>query len=124
MFRFLATFALLAILIAPVKAHPNGHGQLTEDDIRAQAVWAAAYLVTNDVGKEWGILPESWSVIPLWYTEILAKVDSDYVVAVENMKETKILYVLISSNGEVLDVNFSGNFPYVYDVNGEKNTSQ
>ncbi|CTQ53692.1 hypothetical protein LP7551_02217 [Roseibium album] len=121
MFRFLAISALLILLISPANAHPSGHGQLEEDEIRERAIWAASYLVTNDVGKEWGLLPKSWSAIPLWQARILANVDSDYVIAVENLMEKKILYFLISSNGSVMDVNFTGNFPYVYDVNDPEN---
>lgn len=104
-------------------AHSQGHGTLDENAIRIAATKVAAFLVNNDVGKEWGLLTQSWGLIPVEQTKILAKVDSYFVVAVENLEENETLYILIEDSGEVLDVNFTGTFPYVYDVQEPGTTS-
>ncbi len=116
MLRALALAATIAAWGITASAHPGGHGPMDEYGIRVTASNVAAYLVKNDVGKEWGTLPESWSLIHMDEVEILAEVDGYYVVAVRNREESQTLYVLVSDTGDAIDVNFTGTFPYVYDV--------
>jgi hypothetical protein len=96
-------------------AHVSGHGRPDPVEVCATAAQTAAYLVTNDVGKEWGTLPPSWADIPPTQIEILAEVDGYFVTAVRNREEEKTLYVLVVGAGEALDANFTGTFAYVYD---------
>ena len=96
--------------------HPEGHQILDDSIIREIATDVAADLVNSDAGREWGLLTQSWSLIPFEQTKIVANVDSYFVVAVDNLEEGEVLYVLIENDGSVLDVNFTGTFPYVYDV--------
>ena len=115
MLRKILLAAVFTLKISSAFAHSFGHDRLANDEIRSIATLLATYLVTNDVGQEWGLLPKSWSDLPQSQTEIIAEVDGYFVVAVRNEMEGETLYVLIAENGEVLDVNFTGTFPYVYD---------
>ncbi|WP_346911250.1 DUF6488 family protein [uncultured Roseibium sp.] len=119
MLKIIALVAALFLGTASAYAHSGGHGFLTEEDARITASNAAGYFVTHDVGKQWGMLPQSWSVIPFDQTKILAVVDGDFVIAVMNLEEKKTLYVLVAGSGDVLDANFEGIFPFVYDAKKE-----
>lgn len=122
MLRMLLVAVALAFGTISAFAHPQGHGTLSEEDARVLASNSAAYLVNNKVNKDWSPLPQSWSLVPVSQTKIIAKVDSYYVVSVHNTEENQTLYLLIGTNGDVVDANFTGEFPFVYDVNNPDET--
>ncbi|EAV40120.1 hypothetical protein SIAM614_28776 [Stappia aggregata IAM 12614] len=122
MLRILLIAVALVFGTISALAHPQGHGTLSEEDARILAANSAAYLVNNKVDKEWSPLTQSWSLIPVSQTKIIAKVDSYYVVSVHNPEEDETLYLLIGTNGDVVDANFSGEFPFVYDLNNPDQT--
>jgi hypothetical protein len=67
-------------------------------------------LTEKDANLGFGKLSDSWSPISDDSVKIYKKDSSYFIVSVANITEEKTLYVLISSNGEVYDVNFTGEF--------------
>ena len=95
--------------------HAFSHGDHDHDPIsESQAVLLAAdvakKLSEKDVGLNIGKLPDSWKSIPDDGVLMHKKGKGYYIVSVENKEEKKSLYVLMSSDGEVYDANFSGIF--------------
>lgn len=55
-------------------------------------------------------LPESWREVQAKNAKLYKNGDGYYIVTVENAKEQKTLYVLMTSNGDVYGANFTGEF--------------
>jgi len=67
-------------------------------------------LTERDADLGFGKLPDSWSQISNSSVKIYQKGSSYFIVSVANTTEEKTLYVLVSSDGEVYDANFTGKF--------------
>ena len=115
MLRCFALTAFLAVASPAAQAHMSGHGTLDEDQILVVASNAAAWLSKNEVEKDWSPLPASWAEIPTSQVKIIARVDGDFVVSLRNDAERTVLYLLIAGDGGVMDANFTGAFPYIYE---------
>ncbi|WP_281248651.1 DUF6488 family protein [Thalassovita taeanensis] len=99
-----------------VIAHSEGHGSIEPAVALENAINAADHLTRVSVDRDWSPLAKSWSQLSTSSAKILAVVDGDYVVAVTNPDDGRILYILVAFNGAIVDANFTGTFPYVYDA--------
>lgn len=116
MFRnFAAALLIFTAVSGQGWAHSEGHGIIDAKIARVTAVGAAGYFTVEDVGKPWGLLPTSWRGLSISQAELIAEVDGDFVVGVTNPETDELLYILVGSEGSVLDANFTGSFPYVWD---------
>ncbi|MBY6159410.1 hypothetical protein KUV73_00950 [Mameliella alba] len=106
----------VALLAHQASAHSDGHGTIEPDAALVSAVEATHYLAVNEIDRTWSPLSESWKYLPKSSAEILALVDGDYVIAVTNPKTSEVFYILIAGNGAIVDANFTGTFPFVWDL--------
>lgn len=68
-------------------------------------------LTQQDAGLGFGILPTSWNQLPSDKIKLHKSGDGYFIMAATNNAESKTIYVLMSSeNGNVYDVNFTGEF--------------
>ncbi|WP_339672444.1 DUF6488 family protein [Dasania marina] len=105
------TILLSLVLLASqqVFAHSD-HTPITEAKAAALAADIATQLSKKDLGLDIGKLVANWALVPKESIIIATKGRGYYIVAVENKREEKTLYVLMSSGGDVYDANFSGTF--------------
>lgn len=97
--------------VSVVKAHEgHEHTYITETAAIAVGQDFAAQLTQNDAGYDFGKLPESWRKVPAKNAKLHRNGDGFYIVAVTNQAEQKTLYVLMTSNGDVSNANFTGEF--------------
>lgn len=97
--------------VAVVKAHEgHAHSSITEPAAIVVGRDYAAQLTQEDAGYDFGMLPASWRSIPVKNAKLHRKGDGFYIVTVTNEAEQKTLHVLITSNGDVSNANFSGEF--------------
>lgn len=97
--------------IPPAIAHEgHDHSFITEYAAMAVGKDFASDLTQKDGGFGFGKLPESWRAVPAKNAKLLRNGDGFYIVTVTNDAEQKTLYVFMSSNGEIYDANFSGEF--------------
>lgn len=111
--KTLISFLLFSVLsnIPSVMAHEgHDHSFITEP---AAIVIGKDYSVklTHEDG-EFGVdrLPESWRKVPAKNARLHRNGAGYYIVAVTNDVEQKTLYVLMTSNGDVSNANFTGEF--------------
>jgi len=111
--KTLVSFLLFGVLcnIPLAMAHEgHNHSFITEP---AAIVIGKDYSVqlTHEDG-EFGVgkLPESWRKVPAKNAKLHRNGDGYYIVAVTNDTEQKTLYVLMTSNGDVSNANFTGKF--------------
>ena len=97
-------------------AHSEGHVSIDSDEAFVSAVSAADHLTRVPVERDWSPLAESWSQLSTSNAKIMAIVDGDYVVAVTNPQDGRIFYILVAYNGAIVDANFTGTFPFVWDA--------
>lgn len=88
----------------------HGSDLITETQAIEISAEVATGLSARDAGLGFGKLPASWASIPKEKITIYMKGNGYYIVAVENIGKKKLLYILMSSSGEVYDANFSGTF--------------
>ena len=100
---------LILLLSQHVFAHSD-HSSISEAQAASIAADVTTQFSVKDAGLDFGILPTSWASIPSDNIAIYKKGKGYYIVSVENESEQKMLYVLMSSGGEVYDANFSGTF--------------
>jgi hypothetical protein len=94
-----------------VAAHSDHHhAPITEQSAITVAKNVAAKLSVKDGGLGFGKLPASWNSVPVKDVKLHKKGEGYYIVAVNNETEKKVLYVLMSAEGETYDANFSGDF--------------
>lgn len=111
------TLALgIAVLAGSVNAHSQGHRTIEPDQAIAAAIDAAGYFSINKIDRDWSPLPQIWAGLPISAAKILARVDGDYIVSVTNTDEGRIFYMLVAGDGGIIDANFTGTFPYVWDL--------
>ena len=117
MLKSLALAAALSLAAVSASAHSSGHGAISPDQALVAAVTGADYLTRTKVDRDWSLLDQSWVELKPEQAKILAVVDGDFVITVTNPQNGKVFYMLIGSDGGVLDANFTGVFPYVWDIN-------
>ncbi|EDY86770.1 conserved hypothetical protein [gamma proteobacterium HTCC5015] len=88
----------------------HAHGPITEASALQLAKEAIIQLTEKDAGLGFGKLPNNWKATPATAAKIHKKSSDYFIVSVANATEAKTLYVLISSDGEVYDANFTGEF--------------
>lgn len=108
--NILFTIALLFVSQL-VNAHGGGHGPVEEKQAMIIAVNTAKQFVEFDPGLDFGKLDASWNNVTIKNAVLHKKGDGYYIIAITNISEKRLLYVLVSIEGEVYDANFSGNFP-------------
>jgi hypothetical protein len=86
------------------------HKNISESAALDIAKKTVVKLTQKDVGLGFGKLPASWAELPAEKIKLHNKGAGHYIVSATNDTEAKILYVLISSEGEVYDANFTGEF--------------
>lgn len=123
MYKFILAICLFLASALSATAHSSGHGAIEEQEARYIATSAAAYLTQNDVGLDGGLLPASWRGLRAEQTEVRAKVDGDWVISVSNPGDERTLYLVIDGMGRVVAANFTGVFPYIWDVTKDKPTA-
>lgn len=109
----------LCLNVSQASAHSEGHGTITPDVALEIAIDAAGFFAANQVDRDWSPLPQSWSGLPKSAARILAEVDGDYVIEIDNAEEGRKFYLLVAGNGGIVDANFSGTFPYVWDLQSD-----
>lgn len=117
--KTLATFFLLSLLgtVQQVAAHADhDHAPATKKaPITEQAAIntgkdVAVQLSMKDAGLGFGKLPASWSNLPAKNIKLHKKGEGYYIVSAANDEDKKTLFVLMSTEGEVFDANFTGEF--------------
>ncbi|MES2674500.1 MAG: DUF6488 family protein [Pseudomonadota bacterium] len=117
--KTLAAFLLLGALgtVQQVAAHEDHHhapvtkkAPITEQAAMNTGKDVAAQLSKKDGGLGFGKLPASWSNLPAKNIKLHKKAEDYYIVSVVNDDDKKVLYVLMSTEGEVFDANFTGDF--------------
>lgn len=109
----LTSLFLIGLLSATQQAaahNDHHHGPMTEQSAITAAKNVAAKLSVKDGGLGFGKLPASWNSVPAKDVKLHKKGDGYYIVAVNNESEKKVLYVLMSPEGETYDANFTGEF--------------
>ena len=111
------TIALLMLLGLLANVHiawaheGHEHSYITEFMAVLVAEKTITQLTQQDAGLGFGVLPASWSQLPSGNIKLHKNGDGYYIVSAKNDAEEKTLYVLMSSeNGNVYDVNFTGEF--------------
>lgn len=104
---------LILLLLLPhlVSAHMGGHDPVSEKEAIYIASQISEQFIDMDPGLGFGKLNKSWNVIPDENKRIFKKGNGYYIVGIENKREGKTLYILLSILGEVYDANFTGVFP-------------
>lgn len=113
MMRTLVSALLFSALcsVSVVKAHEgHEHTYITETTAIAVGQGYAVQLAEQDAGYGFGKLPESWRKVSAKNVKLHRKGDGFYIVAVTNQAEQRTLYVLMTSNGDVSNANFTGEF--------------
>ncbi len=97
--------------------HSHDHSQsnapqrvITEAQALGVAIGASKHLTTKDAGLPFGLLPASWATLNQDKAAISEKGEGYYIVSVKNEEEKKTLFLLIGTNGNVYDANFTGLF--------------
>ena len=110
LFTVILTLILLSGFQQAFAGRDHAHGPIPESSALQLAKEATARLTEKDAGLGFGKLPESWKATPAAAVKIHKKGSGYFIVSVPNTTEAKTIYVLISSNGEVYDANFTGDF--------------
>ena len=119
MLKSLAFAAALALAAFSASAHGPGHDAIDPEQALIAAVTGAGYLTRNKVNRDWSPLDQSWVELKASAAKVLATVDGDFMIAVTNPQNGRVFYMLIGSDGGVLDANLTGVFPYVWDINAD-----
>lgn len=109
-YRRFYTLVLLAGFQQAFAHSDHAHGPISEASALQLAKEATTHLTEKDAGLGFGKLPESWKTTQAAAVKIHKKGSGYFIVSVANATEAKTLYVLISSDGEVYDANFTGEF--------------
>lgn len=107
-----STLVLATLLVSQVLfAHgDHQHGPIPEFAAQALALNVAEDLSSRDAGLSLGRLAKTWASVPAENATISKKGKGYYIVAVFNESEKRTLYILMSDQGEVYDVNFTEEF--------------
>lgn len=110
--RLMAVFSFSMFLsIPPTIAHEgHEHSFVTETVAIEIGRDYSVRFTQKDGGYGFGKLPESWSNVPAKNAKLHKNGDGYYIVSVTNDAEQKTLYVLMTSNGDVNNANFNGEF--------------
>jgi hypothetical protein len=110
LFTVIFTLVLLSGFQQAFAHSDHARGPISEASALQLAKEATTRLTEKDAGLGFGKLPESWKATPAAAVKIHKKGSGYFIVSVPNTTEAKTIYVLISSNGEVYDANFTGDF--------------
>jgi len=91
-------------------AHGGGHGTVSEDKVVEITQKSLGQLSSVDHGLAIGKLKPSWANIKATDIEIVERGRGYFVVKAYNPQERDTTYLLISSAGELYDVNDTGKF--------------
>lgn len=119
--KTLLSVMLLGVLcsVQPIMAHEgHDHSFLTESAAIAIGKDTAGHFTQNDAGLGFGKLPVSWRDVPAKNAKLLKNGDGYYIVTVTNDVEKKTLFLLMTSNGDVYDANFTGEFKQLQEHDG------
>jgi hypothetical protein len=106
---FLYFFLLCYPLIS--SAHPGGHFNIAQGDVIPIASEHVMAIVKEGIEIPGiGKLDQSWNEVHPKHKKIIKKEIGYYIVSFAHPKEKKILYLLLSSSGDLYDANFSGQF--------------
>lgn len=103
-------FGTLCSIPAAMAHEGHDHSFITEPAAMVVGKDYSVQLTENDGGFGFGKLPESWRKVPAKNTKLHRNGDGFYIVSVTNDAEQKTLYVLMTSNGDVSNANFTGEF--------------
>lgn len=106
---------LLMASVAPVHAHPGGHGPVSDEQALRLATLTAINLSASDMGLGFGQLDNSWAFLPEEAKKVHVRKEDYVIVSLFHEKEDRTLYVLMTITGDVLDASFSGDFPALED---------
>tara|TARA_R110002073_G_scaffold2938_5_gene19539 strand:- start:106864 stop:107208 length:345 start_codon:yes stop_codon:yes gene_type:complete len=104
-----AIIALACSLSGMAFSH-GSHTPVSPAEALNIAKYVAVKLSEEDRGMGFGKLDESWNSIPEDNINLDKTGPGFYIVTIENGREERTLYVLMSNTGEVYDANFSGKF--------------
>ena len=130
-FKMITALLYLALLSFSQFAFSHGDDDHKHDDhslnnVDAQNVGLKTAKLFSEVDPKLGFgkLTDSWAGLSLEATTLHASGDGYYIVAVENSGESKTLYVLMSTAGDVFDANFSGEFPNLKSNSAQEHTHE
>jgi len=109
-FAAIFTLILLAGFQQAFAHSDHTHEPISEASALQLAKDTTFQLADKDVGLGFGKLPENWKTTSATAMKIHKKGSGYFITSVANATEAKTLYVLISSDGKVYDVNFTGEF--------------
>ena len=107
---FALLFGFLSGVTSVIAHEGHDHSYITETSAVDVAKNYSIQLTGTKGEFEVDSLPESWREVPAKNAKLHKNGDGYYIVAVENAKEQKTLYVLMTSNGDVYGANFTGEF--------------
>jgi len=110
LFTAICTFILLVGFQQAYAHGSHASTPITDTAALQLAKETAIQLTQSDAELGFGKLPDSWSQTSDSSVKIFKKGSSYFIVSVANTEEEKTLYVLVSSDGEVYDANFTGKF--------------
>lgn len=109
--KLFSIFVLMILLhTKSLYAHGN-HVHLGDADVIEIATAIAEQLVDFDANLGFGKLKPSWRDLPAHAASIHSKTADYYIASVSNKAENRILFLLISVEGDLYDANFTGEFP-------------
>lgn len=107
---FACTLLGAANLVMAHGDHMHSQHFINTAEAQEIALNSAKRLTHADMGLGFGQLPKTWANLPMEKTKIERRLPGFFVVSVVNDEEKKTLFVLISSQGEPYDANFTGKF--------------
>ncbi|MBB5188865.1 hypothetical protein HNQ57_003162 [Zhongshania antarctica] len=110
--KYRVTLCLLASLFisSNLLAHGSGHVPVTEQKALVIATQIVQGFANIDPQLGFGKVPASWASISNEAATIFESGDGYRIIKVVNPNEESALYILMSAEGEVYDVNTSGKF--------------
>ncbi len=100
------------LILSPITgfAHVGGHHEINEIDIIPMATEHVKMLISKGVEiKDIGKLAPSWGQVPE-QNKNFKKKKGAYIVSFKHANEEKTLYLLLSSEGHLYEVNYTGQF--------------
>lgn len=111
--KILATVLMLFTFLVsqPLFAHgDHNHASSPEAAVKTLAQAVVKDLALHDGGLGFGQLSENWTKVPTKNITISEQGNGYSIVSVFNADEKKTLYILMSDDNEVYDVNLTGEF--------------
>ena len=119
LFMLKIIFSVCLLLVASQSLAHGDHKHVTPIVAIDIANKATKLMAKQDVGLNFGKLAPSWAEVGIPDMDLVKDTKGFYVVSALNKSTQETLYLLVAKNGEVYDVNFSGDFEGITDKASE-----